>query len=182
VQHILLSFVKSPAGATGVKSKYTQINKRCVSCHLDSFYLLPYDRFSMTDHSQTNHSKTDHSKEYASVSMHTGKLVRLNRLFSHPSGRFCSMAVDHFIGYPEGLPAGLRHIARTLQAIAAGRLLDIPVLDHIVIAGSTYISLRERGVAFDSPGDQERLRRPVTSEDPASSRGGPRSLDLGGAQ
>jgi class I fructose-bisphosphate aldolase len=73
--------------------------------------LSQYDPFSMTDN----------SKEFASVSMHTGKLVRLNRLFSHPSGRLCSVAVDHFIGYPEGLPAGLRHIARALQAIAAGR-------------------------------------------------------------
>jgi class I fructose-bisphosphate aldolase len=55
------------------------------------------------------------------VSMNTGKLVRLNRLFSHPSGRLCSVAVDHFIGYPEGLPAGLRHIGRTLQAIVAAQ-------------------------------------------------------------
>ena len=70
----------------------------------------------------------------------------------------------------------------TAEAIAAGRLLDIPVLDHLVIAGSSYVSLRERGVAFDSPGDQERLRRSVTSEDPASSRGGSRSMNPGGAQ
>jgi hypothetical protein len=56
------------------------------------------------------------------------------------------------------------------------------VLDHLVIGGTSYISLRERGVAFDSPGDQERLRRSVTSEDPASSRGGSPSLDLGGVQ
>jgi fructose-bisphosphate aldolase, class I len=50
-----------------------------------------------------------------------GKLVRLNRLFAHPSGRLCSVAVDHFIGYGAGLAPGLRHITSTLAAVAAGR-------------------------------------------------------------
>ena len=48
--------------------------------------------------------------------MNTGKLVRMNRLFSHSSGRLCSVAVDHFIGYGQGLPDGLRHIGATLAA------------------------------------------------------------------
>jgi class I fructose-bisphosphate aldolase len=51
--------------------------------------------------------------------MNIGKQIRLNRLFAHASGRLCSVAVDHFIGYPEGLPQGLRHIQPTLAAIAA---------------------------------------------------------------
>jgi fructose-bisphosphate aldolase, class I len=51
--------------------------------------------------------------------MNTGKLVRINRLFSHPSGRICSVAVDHFMGYGQGLPPGLRHIATTLAAVAS---------------------------------------------------------------
>ncbi len=45
----------------------------------------------------------------------------------------------------------------TAEAVAAGRLLDIPVLDHIVIAGSSYLSLRERGLAFDDPGGHKHL-------------------------
>jgi class I fructose-bisphosphate aldolase len=53
--------------------------------------------------------------------MNTGKLVRINRLFGHPSGKFCSVAVDHFIGYAEGLPVGLRNIRSTLSAIVAGK-------------------------------------------------------------
>jgi class I fructose-bisphosphate aldolase len=53
--------------------------------------------------------------------MNTGKLVRMNRLFAHPSHRLCSVAIDHFIGYGEGLPAGLRHIKTTLAAIVAAR-------------------------------------------------------------
>jgi len=38
--------------------------------------------------------------------MNIGKLIRMNRLFAHPSGNLCSVAVDHFIGYGHGLPAG----------------------------------------------------------------------------
>jgi DNA repair protein RadC len=37
----------------------------------------------------------------------------------------------------------------TTEALAAGRLLDIDVLDHIVIAADSFVSLRDRGVAFD---------------------------------
>jgi class I fructose-bisphosphate aldolase len=50
-----------------------------------------------------------------------GKLIRLNRLFAHPSGRFCSVAVDHFIGYGAGLPPGLRRIQPTLAALVAAQ-------------------------------------------------------------
>lgn len=52
--------------------------------------------------------------------MSIGKQIRLNRIFSHPSGRLCSVAIDHFIAYGQGLPPGLRHIGSTLEAIAAG--------------------------------------------------------------
>jgi len=44
----------------------------------------------------------------------------------------------------------------TAEALAAGRLLDIQLLDHVVIAGGSWVSLRDRGVAFDSPGDRRR--------------------------
>src|SRR5512142_1943299 len=53
--------------------------------------------------------------------MNTGKLVRLNRIFGHSSGRLCSVAVDHFMGYQEGLPAGLRDIPAALKLIMKGR-------------------------------------------------------------
>jgi fructose-bisphosphate aldolase, class I len=53
--------------------------------------------------------------------LNIGKLIRLNRLFAHPSGRFCSIAVDHFISYGAGLPPGLRRIQPTLAAIVAAQ-------------------------------------------------------------
>ena len=68
--------------------------------------------------------------------MNTGKLVRLNRLFAHPLRRFCSVAVDHFIGYGAGLPPGLRHIGPTLESVVAGR--PDAVTMHKGIAASAW--------------------------------------------
>jgi len=53
--------------------------------------------------------------------MGIGKQTRLNRLFAHPSGRMCSVAMDHFINYGTGvLPPGLRETASTLAEVARG--------------------------------------------------------------
>jgi len=68
--------------------------------------------------------------------MGIGKKTRLHRLFSHPSGRLCSVAVDHFIGYGQGLPVGLRQICRTLEAIVAGKPDAITM--HKGIAASAW--------------------------------------------
>lgn len=50
-----------------------------------------------------------------------GKKTRLNRIFSHPSGRIMSVAIDHLINYPIGLPEGLRDIQNTIDKIVEGR-------------------------------------------------------------
>ncbi len=36
----------------------------------------------------------------------------------------------------------------TEQIVEAGKLLDIDVVDHLVIAGHRYVSLKERGLGF----------------------------------
>lgn len=51
--------------------------------------------------------------------MGLGKQIRLKRIFAHPSGRLCSVAIDHFTIYNIGLPPGLRHIKDTLAAVVA---------------------------------------------------------------
>jgi DNA repair protein RadC len=38
----------------------------------------------------------------------------------------------------------------TRQIVEAGKLLDVDVLDHLVLAANRYISLRERGLGFPS--------------------------------
>jgi DNA repair protein RadC len=55
---------------------------------------------------------------------------------------------NHPSGDPTPSPDDL-HL--TAEALAAGRLLDIDLLDHLVIGHDAYVSLRDRGVSFDRP-------------------------------
>ena len=76
-------------------------------------------------------------------------LVRVAELFRdavriHASGVI--VVHNHPSGDPEPSPDDL-HL--TAEAIAAGRLLDISLLDHVILAADSYVSLRDRGVAFD---------------------------------
>ncbi len=66
--------------------------------------------------------------------MNIGKLIRLNRIFAHPSGRLCSIAVDHFIGYGHGLPPGLRHIQATLADIVAAQPDAVTMMKGIAMS------------------------------------------------
>jgi DNA repair protein RadC len=79
-------------------------------------------------------------------------LVRVAELFrdavrTHAAGVI--VVHNHPSGDPEPSPDDL-HL--TAEAIAAGRLLDIALLDHVIVAGDSFVSLRDRGVAFDAPG------------------------------
>jgi fructose-bisphosphate aldolase, class I len=52
--------------------------------------------------------------------MNIGKRIRLNRIFSHLSGRLCSVAIDHFIGYGKLTPGGgLSNLPEALRKIMA---------------------------------------------------------------
>ena len=52
--------------------------------------------------------------------MSLGKQVRLKRIFSHPSGRLCSVAVDHFLNYHHDMPDGLSDLPRAIKAVLEG--------------------------------------------------------------
>lgn len=76
-------------------------------------------------------------------------LVRVAELFRdavriHASGVI--VVHNHPSGDPEPSPDDL-HL--TAEAIAAGRLLDIALLDHVILAADSYVSLRDRGISFD---------------------------------
>jgi hypothetical protein len=57
-----------------------------------------------------------------------------------------SSPYNHPSGDPTPSPDDL-HL--TAEISAAGRLLEIPLLDHLVVGGGQYVSLRERGIEFD---------------------------------
>lgn len=74
--------------------------------------------------------------------------VRIGELFTEAVRRCVPrviLAHNHPSGDSSPSPDDL-HLTAT--AIAAGRLLDIEVLDHLVIGRGTYVSLRDRGMAF----------------------------------
>ena len=78
---------------------------------------------------------------------------------------------NHPSGDPTPSPDDL-HL--TAAALAAGRLLDIQLLDHLVIGHDAFVSLRDRGVAFDRPDmstrrDRSSVDRPA--RDSRSDRG-----------
>ena len=78
-------------------------------------------------------------------------LVRVGELFrdavrQHAAGII--VVHNHPSGDPAPSPDDL-HL--TAEAVAAGRLLDIAVLDHLIIGHDAYVSLRDRGIAFDRP-------------------------------
>jgi DNA repair protein RadC len=65
------------------------------------------------------------------VRLHAARLILVH---NHPSGD------------PTPSPDDLH---MTAEAVAAGRLLDIAVLDHLVIGHGAFTSLRDRGVPFE---------------------------------
>jgi DNA repair protein RadC len=76
-------------------------------------------------------------------------LVRVGELYRDAVRLNASALIlvhNHPSGDPTPSPDDL-HL--TAEALAAGRLLDIQLLDHLVIGHDAYVSLRDRGVAFD---------------------------------
>jgi DNA repair protein RadC len=76
-------------------------------------------------------------------------LVRIGELFRDAVRLHAARVIlvhNHPSGDPTPSPDDLH---MTAEAVAAGRLLDIAVLDHLVIGHGRWISLRDRGVAFD---------------------------------
>ena len=89
--------------------------------------------------------------------MHTEKLyrgslnssmVRVGEVFKGAIRRnSASILVLH--NHPSGDPTpSPDDIALTRAIVSAGKLLDIEVLDHLVVGGGRFISLKERGLGF----------------------------------
>ena len=82
----------------------------------------------------------------------SASLVRVGELFRdavRANAAGVILVHNHPSGDPTPSPDDL-HL--TAEALAAGRLLDIDLLDHLVIGHASFVSLRDRGVSFDRPG------------------------------
>jgi DNA repair protein RadC len=87
----------------------------------------------------------------------SASLVRIGELF-RDAVRLDAAGVILVHNHPSGDPTpSPDDLHLTAEALAAGRLLDIDLLDHLVVGHDAWVSLRDRGVAFDrSPGPPER--------------------------
>ncbi|MBI2777584.1 MAG: DNA repair protein RadC [Chloroflexi bacterium] len=82
----------------------------------------------------------------------SASLVRVGELF-RDAVRLTASGVILVHNHPSGDPTpSPDDLHLTAEALAAGRLLDIAVLDHLVIGHDAYVSMRDRGIAFDRPG------------------------------
>lgn len=76
-------------------------------------------------------------------------IVRIVELF-RPAIRNNAAAIIVAHNHPSGDPApSPEDVNVTRQIVAAGKLLDIDVLDHVIICRQRYVSLKERGLGFD---------------------------------
>jgi DNA repair protein RadC len=82
----------------------------------------------------------------------SSSLVRVGELFRDAvrlNAAGLILVHNHPSGDPTPSPDDL-HL--TAEALAAGRLLDIDLLDHLVVGHDAWVSLRDRGVSFDRVG------------------------------
>jgi DNA repair protein RadC len=88
------------------------------------------------------------------VTVYVGSLnmsiIRVSEVFRE-AVRLNAASVIVAYNHPSGDPSpSPEDVSVTRNILAAGKLLDIEVLDHLVIGQQRFVSLKERGLAFDS--------------------------------
>jgi DNA repair protein RadC len=88
----------------------------------------------------------------AIVTIYQGSLnttmIRVGELFREAIRRQCA-GIILFHNHPTGDPTpSPEDVVVTKQAVEAGKLLDIEVLDHLIIGRHRFVSLKERGLGF----------------------------------
>lgn len=79
----------------------------------------------------------------------SASVVRIGELF-RDAVRLTAAGIILVHNHPSGDPTpSPDDLHLTAEALAAGRLLDINVLDHLVIGHDAWVSMRDRGIAFD---------------------------------
>jgi DNA repair protein RadC len=76
-------------------------------------------------------------------------MVRVGEVFKNAIRRnAASVLILH--NHPSGDPSpSPEDVALTRSIVAAGKLLDVDVVDHLIIGGSRFVSLKEKGLGFN---------------------------------
>lgn len=102
----------------------------------------------------------------------SSSLVRVGELF-RDAVRLNATGLILVHNHPSGDPTpSPDDVHLTAEALAAGRLLDVDVLDHLVVGHDAWVSLRDRGVSFDRVDRVDRSSARLPSGRPMRSAAG----------
>lgn len=128
--------IKRPSDAVNlVKARFAQLPQEQLAVLL------------LDVHNQLNALKTIYIGSLNTTAVRVAEVLRaaivsssasLIIVHNHPSGQLTPSADD---------------IRFTEHVIAAGQLMDIAILDHIILGNGNWLSMREKGIAFQSPAD-----------------------------
>ena len=94
----------------------------------------------------TRNRLVDTEKLYiGSVNSSTVRVAELFRGAIHRNLTSIILAHNHPSGDPSPSP---EDVALTRAAVQAGKLMDIEVLDHLVLGGGNFVSMKEKGLGF----------------------------------
>ncbi|MBI5305274.1 MAG: DNA repair protein RadC [Chloroflexi bacterium] len=112
---------------------------------LDDMHLLDHEQMRVLCLNTKNRVIRVHQAYQGSL--HT-TVIRVSELFAEPI-RIAAAAVIIAHNHPSGDPSpSPEDVAVTREIVNAGKLLDIDVLDHLVLGGNKFVSLKERGLGF----------------------------------
>jgi DNA repair protein RadC len=96
----------------------------------------------------------------------SASLVRIGELF-RDAVRLNAAGIILVHNHPSGDPTpSPDDLHLTAEAIAAGRLMDVGVLDHLVIGRGVWVSLRDRGLTFDRQAGRRLAGEAPSDRDP----------------
>ncbi|HEX2980366.1 MAG TPA: DNA repair protein RadC [Anaerolineaceae bacterium] len=135
-------------------AKMTPEDRPCVHSPKDAADLVKYEMSALEQEElwvlllDTRNNVLETEKAYRGSL--NASIVRVGELFKGAIRRnAASILVIH--NHPSGDPTpSPEDIALTRAIVQAGKLLDVEVLDHLVIGGNRYVSLKERGLGFSA--------------------------------
>ncbi|MCR5175264.1 MAG: DNA repair protein RadC [Anaerovibrio sp.] len=130
--------------------QHTAVQRPVVRCPADAAdYAMPRLRYQQREHFAVILLNIKHHI----LSMPIISIGSLTASVAHPREVFkaavqnSAAAVILVHNHPSGDPSPSKEdISVTQQMVRAGKLMDIPVLDHIVLGDNKYISLKEEGM------------------------------------